>query len=92
MCSIFLLKYDIIKLDRWFLCLLQFKPVQYANFTFYFSQQTHKEAKGLWELKLPFLHALDDVYGRDKATGAVSETFYEAAVKVVRELREKQIN
>ncbi|CDP01662.1 unnamed protein product [Coffea canephora] len=37
--------------------------------------KTHKDAKGLWDVKFPYLGDLEIVYGRDRATGNVAEDF-----------------
>ncbi|GKD44153.1 hypothetical protein Tco_1268798 [Tanacetum coccineum] len=39
---------------------------------------THKNANGLWNFKFPYLHKLDTVWGRDRATGLKAEDIAEA--------------
>ncbi|GJS68717.1 replication factor C subunit 2 [Tanacetum coccineum] len=40
--------------------------------------KTHKNANGLWNFKFPYLHKLDTVWGRDRATGLKAEDIAEA--------------
>ncbi|KAG6536531.1 hypothetical protein ZIOFF_001589 [Zingiber officinale] len=40
--------------------------------------QTHKEAKGMWDFKFPYLNQLELVYGRDRAIGAVVQGYVDA--------------
>nr|XP_027118694.1 protein ALP1-like [Coffea arabica] len=40
--------------------------------------KTYKDAKGLWDVKFPYLGDLEIVYGRDRATGNVAEDFAQA--------------
>ncbi|XP_071924239.1 uncharacterized protein [Coffea arabica] len=40
--------------------------------------KTHKDAKGLWDVKFSYLGDLEIVYGRDRATGNVAEDFAQA--------------
>ncbi|XP_071927586.1 uncharacterized protein [Coffea arabica] len=42
------------------------------------SHKTHKDAKGLWDVKFPYLGDLEIVYGRDRAIGNVAEDFAQA--------------
>ncbi|KAG6487574.1 hypothetical protein ZIOFF_056162 [Zingiber officinale] len=39
---------------------------------------THKEAKGMWDFKFPYLNQLELVYGRDRATGTVVQGYVDA--------------
>ncbi|GJY88645.1 hypothetical protein Tco_0503273 [Tanacetum coccineum] len=40
--------------------------------------ENHKEVNGMWDFKFPYFNQLELVYGRDRATGGVSEGFGEA--------------
>ncbi|GJW17980.1 hypothetical protein Tco_0025416 [Tanacetum coccineum] len=40
---------------------------------------THKNATGLFNFKFPYLHKLDMVWGRDRATGLKAEDISEAS-------------
>ncbi|KAG6514912.1 hypothetical protein ZIOFF_025287 [Zingiber officinale] len=40
--------------------------------------QTHKEAKGMWDFKFPYLNQLELVYGRDRAIGAIVQGYVDA--------------
>nr|XP_027120492.1 uncharacterized protein LOC113737458 [Coffea arabica] len=40
--------------------------------------KTHKDAKGFWDVKFPYLGDLEIVYGRDRATRNVAEDFAQA--------------
>ncbi|CAI9102460.1 OLC1v1000736C1 [Oldenlandia corymbosa var. corymbosa] len=45
--------------------------------------QTHKEPKEMWDFKFPYLNQLELVYGRDRATGTVSQGYETAIHKMV---------
>ncbi|KAG6528137.1 hypothetical protein ZIOFF_010286 [Zingiber officinale] len=40
--------------------------------------QTHKEAKGMWDFKFPYLNQLELVYERDRAIGSVAQGYVDA--------------
>ncbi|KAG6478269.1 hypothetical protein ZIOFF_061704 [Zingiber officinale] len=40
--------------------------------------KTHKEAKGMWDFKFPYLNQLELVYGRDRAIGAIVQGYVDA--------------
>nr|GEW58223.1 Myb/SANT-like domain-containing protein [Tanacetum cinerariifolium] len=46
--------------------------------TLYGRYMTHKNANGLWNFKFPYLHKLDTVWGRDRATTLKAEDIAEA--------------
>ena len=48
----------------------------------------HREAKGPWDVKFPYLDDLDIVYGRDRATGVVAEGFADAVHNMEKEVEE----
>nr|GMD35919.1 myb/SANT-like domain-containing protein [Ipomoea batatas] len=43
-----------------------------------FSKQIHKEAKGVWDLRFPYLEVSETIYAKDRATGRGALGFEEA--------------